>query len=57
MADPREAWEKEYRIRCSECGQPFKAKATFTPGDPFPNYTATCPFCEYVVMESEWEEA
>jgi len=54
--DRPEAWEKSVHIRCPECDNVFPAMAYFNKGDPFPTYVATCPICEYMILDSEWEE-
>jgi hypothetical protein len=40
-------------IRCTECEKVQQAEVVHT----FPWYTFvhTCEFCEYIIMESEWE--
>jgi len=51
-----EPWKKTYRIRCPECDAEFDATAYFREGDPWPTFVATCPRCDYTILESEWEE-
>jgi C4-type Zn-finger protein len=41
-------------IRCPECGQEQKAKVLHT--IPFTTYIHECIKCNYVIMESEWDE-
>lgn len=44
-------------IECPGCGNVFDADITQEDGDPWPTYMATCPVCEYEILESEWELA
>lgn len=45
---------KKPKIKCPECGSVQKAKVKQT--KPFKSYVHICSTCEYVIMESEWEE-
>jgi hypothetical protein len=44
----------EVSIKCPECAQIQKAKVL--EGFPWNIYVHHCEFCEYIIMESEWEE-
>lgn len=42
------------QIRCPECGKIQEAKVEHT--YPFATYVHFCVKCEYVILESEWQE-
>ena len=43
-------------ILCPECGGICQAEVEQLPGEPFATYLHECEYCEYVIMESDWEE-
>lgn len=44
-------------VRCPECGKVFKGEIGVWEDFPaFADYTNFCPFCNYIIMESEFEE-
>jgi ribosomal protein S27E len=45
----------EERIICPECENEQAAVVEHT--IPWPSYVHVCEFCDYIIMESEWERA
>lgn len=44
-------------ITFPKCGNTQRAEIEFKPWMPFPSQVHECEHCDYMILESEWQEA